>query len=346
MAEDPAPRLREALHRVLDREHLSVDLAEAAMREIMAGYATEGRIAGYLVALRMKGETPDEVIGSARAMRAAATTIAPARTPLIDTCGTGGDGSGTFNISTGAALVVAAAGGAVAKHGNRSVSSRCGSADVLAELGVAVDREPDEVRAMVERHGFGFLMAPRFHGAIRHAMPARITLASRTVFNLLGPLCNPALATHQVMGVFDESVLQLAADALRGLGTAHAYVVHSLDGLDELSLAGPSDVIEVTPDGTRRFVLAPADFGLSEAPLSALAGGEAAENAAILRAVFAGERGPHRDVVVMNAGLALAAGGLAVSPEAGARRAEAVLDDGSVAALLAALVAESRGGGR
>jgi anthranilate phosphoribosyltransferase len=339
--EDSAPRLKEALHRVLAGESLDESLAEAAMGEIMAGQATEGRIAGYLVALRMKGETAAEVVGSARAMRAAATTIAPKRRPLVDTCGTGGDGSGTFNISTGAAFVVAASGAAVAKHGNRSVSSQCGSADVLRELGVPVDGEPADVEALVDKHGFGFLLAPRFHGAIRHAMPARITLGTRTMFNLLGPLCNPALAPRQVVGVFSLSVLELAADALRGLGSEHAFVVHSEDGLDEVSLSAPTHVVEVLPAGTRRFRVSPADFGLEVVDRSALAGGDAARNAAILESVFRGEAGPASDVVVMNAAVALVAAGLAEDFRAGAQRARAALDQGAAQSLLEALRAEA-----
>jgi len=341
LTEDTAPHLREALHLVLEGRGLDESLAEAAMAEIMAGRASEGRIAGYLVALRMKGETAAEVVGSARAMRGAATTISPDRRPLLDTCGTGGDGSGSFNISTGTALVAAAAGAVVAKHGNRSVSSKCGSADVLRELGVPVDTEPDRACELVERHGFGFLMAPRFHGAIRHAMPARLALASRTIFNLLGPLCNPALAERQVVGVFSPDVLELAANALRGLGTEHAYVVHSEDGLDEISLSAATAVVEVSPGAVRRFTVAPEDFGLDRADRSALAGGDAVENAAILRSVFAGDRGPRRDVVVMNAAVALTAAGLAEDFRAGRARAEAAIDGGRVSALLDALRAEA-----
>jgi anthranilate phosphoribosyltransferase len=333
--------LLEALHRVLAGGDLDADEAESAMREIMAGRAPEGRIAGYLCALRMKGETAEEVLGSARAMRAAAAMIHPRRSPLVDTCGTGGDRSGSFNISTGAALVVAAAGVAVAKHGNRSVSSRCGSAYVLRELGVPVDAEPPRVQAMVERHGFGFLMAPRFHPAIRHAMPARIALATRTIFNLLGPLANPAGATRQVVGVFSEDVLEVAALALRRLGAERAFFVHSEDGLDEISIAAPTHVVEVTPDGTRRFRLSPEDFGLERASAGALAGGDANTNAAILGRVFAGEPGPRRDVVLMNAGVALVAAGAAETFREGAAIAAAAIDEGAVLRLLDALRGEA-----
>jgi anthranilate phosphoribosyltransferase len=338
--EDSAPKLLQALHRVLDREDLDAGSAEGAMSEIMAGQASEGRIGGYLCALRMKGETAEEIVGSARALRAAATTIAPSRRPLLDTCGTGGDDSGTFNISTASALVVAAAGVAVAKHGNRSVSSQCGSADVLREMGLPVDADPDHVCAMVERLGFGFLMAPRFHGAIKHAMPARITLATRTVFNLLGPLANPAGADRQVMGVFSESVLGLAAEALHRLGTERAFVLHSEDGLDEISIGAPTDVVEVGPTGTRRFRIAPEDFGFERAELSEIAGGNATENARILARLFEGETGPKRDIVLMNAAIALVAGGAGGDFREGAELAARAIDSGRVTALVDALRVE------
>jgi anthranilate phosphoribosyltransferase len=342
VTEDSAPRLLEALHRVLAGEDLDAGQAESAMAEIMAGRAPEGRIAGYLCALRMKGETPEEVLGSARAMRAAAEMISPRRSPLVDTCGTGGDRSGSFNISTAAALVVAAAGVAVAKHGNRSVSSRCGSADVLRELGVPVDAEPDRIEAMVERHGFGFLLAPRFHPAIRHAMPARIALATRTIFNLLGPLANPAGATRQVVGVFSESVLEVAAHALLQLGAEKAFIVHSEDGLDEISISASTHVVEVDASGVRRFRLAPEDFGFERVPAGALAGGDPAANAAILVGIFAGERGPRRDVVLMNASVALVAGGAATGFREGAAIASRAIDEGAVVRLIEALRAEAR----
>jgi anthranilate phosphoribosyltransferase len=337
LAEDTAPRLREALHRVLAGQDLDAADAEAAMGEIMAGAAPEGRIAGYLIALRMKGETPDEVVGSARALRAAGTRITPRREAVVDTCGTGGDGSGTFNISTAAGLTAAAAGAAVAKHGNRSVSSQCGSAEVLAELGIPWNAEPDAVTESVERHGFGFLFAPRFHPAIRHAMPARVALATRTLFNLLGPLANPAGARRQVRGVFSRDVLELAGEALRGLGAERAFVVHSEDGLDEVSISAPTHAVEVTPAGTRTLRLEPADFGVEAAARDTVAGGSARENAEILLRVFRGEAGPRRDVVAMNAGLALVAAGLAGDFRAGTQAAAAALADGRVERLVAAL---------
>ena len=341
MADGRSPRLLEALHRLLDGGSLDESLAEAAMAEIIAGLATEGAVAGYLVALRMKGETPAEVIGSVRALRAAASGFRPKRQPVLDTCGTGGDGSGSFNISTASALVAAAAGAVVAKHGNRSVSSKCGSADVLRELGIPVDLEPARASELVDRHGFAFLMAPRFHSAIRHAMPARLALGARTLFNLLGPLANPANASRQVVGVFSVDVLELAAEALHGLGTEHAFVVHSEDGMDEISLCAATDIVEVRPGGLARHRVQPEDFGFARVERGALAGGDAAENAAILRSVFAGAKGPRRDVVVLNTAFALAAAGVARDPHEGAAQAAATLDAGRVAALVEALRREA-----
>ena len=330
-----------ALHRVLDGHDLDENAAEAAMAVIMAGAAPDGLVGGYLVALRMKGETAAEIAGSVRALRAAATPLTIDREPLVDTCGTGGDGAGTFNISTGAALVAASAGATIAKHGNRSVSSKCGSADVLEALGVPVDLAPDRARESAERHGFVFLFAPRYHGAIRHAMAARTALAARTIFNALGPLANPAGATRQVMGVYSADLLERAAEALRRLGTRRAFVVHSHDGLDEVTTAGATDVIEIRGEELSRRRFEPSDFGVERSGLDELAGGDAAANAEILRRVFDGEKGPRRDVVVMNAALALVAAGLADGPRAGADRAREAIDGGRTRALLASLRGET-----
>jgi anthranilate phosphoribosyltransferase len=341
MAGETADGFRESFRRVLAGEPLDAAAAEAAMTDIMAGRVPEGAIAGYVVALRIKGETPEEVVGAARAMRAASSRIRPKRTPLLDTCGTGGDESHTLNISTGAALVAAAGGAAVAKHGNRSVSSKCGSADVLEHLGVPVDAEPELVERLVENVGFGFLFSPRFHPAMRHAMGARRALATRTIFNLLGPMTNPAGAQRQVMGVYGLGVLELAAEALRLLGTEHAFVVHSADGTDEISLTAPTHVIEVTPGGTRRFTVTPEELGVSAAPREALRGQDAAHNAARLVAVLGGEKGPARDAIVANAAFAFVAAGLAGDPREGARSAENVLDRGAAAALLERLRQEA-----
>lgn len=341
VTEDTAPKLREALHRLLAGEHLDEALAEEAMQEIVSGNATEGRIAGYLIALRLKGETPAEVVGSVKALRAAGTKITPKRQPVLDTCGTGGDGAGTFNISTGAALVAAAAGATVAKHGNRSVSSRCGSADVLRELGIPVELEPARAVAMLDKHGFAFLFAPHFHPAIRHAMPARLSLATRTIFNLLGPLANPAGAGRQVVGVFSAAVVGLAGEALRGLGTEHAFVVHSEDGMDEVSLCAPTEIVEVRPVGWRQERVAPEDFGFARAGRAVLAGGDAQDNAAILTRIFEGEEGPRREIVLMNAAVALVAAGLATDFRDGVARGAAAIDTGKVGALVEALRRET-----
>ncbi len=337
MTEGSAARWKSAFASVLEGRSLGADEAEAAMREIMAGRVAEGAIAGYLVALRVKGETPEEVVGSARAMREASTRIRPRRGPIVDTCGTGGDESGTLNLSTAAAILVSAAGAAVAKHGNRSVSSSCGSADVLEALGVPVDAEPDRVEASVERHGFGFLFSPRFHPAMRPAMGARRALATRTVFNLLGPLTNPAGAARQVVGVYSARVLDLAAEALRLLGTERAFVLHSDDGLDEVSLAAPTRVLEVTPAGIRAFTITAEALGLAPAPREAIRGGDAAFNAAALEAVFRGAPGAPRDAIVANAALAFVVAGLADAPEEGARAAERTIDSGEAAAQVARL---------
>ncbi|HET9886965.1 MAG TPA: anthranilate phosphoribosyltransferase [bacterium] len=343
MAAEGALAWKAAFARVLKGEALDAADAEAAMTDIMEGRVPQAAIAGYLVALRMKGETPEEVVGSARAMRRASTRIQPKRSPLLDTCGTGGDESGTLNFSTAAAIVAAAAGAAVAKHGNRSVSSRCGSADVLQELGVAVDAEPEHVERSVERHGFGFLFSPRFHPAMRHAMGARRALATRTIFNLLGPMTNPAGAHRQVMGVYSLSVLELAAEALRLLGTERAFVLHSADGMDEVSLAAPTHVIEVTKEATRRFQIDADAIGVAAAPMEAIRGGDAPGNAETLLRVFRGEKGAVREGVVANAALALVAADLAEDFREGAEKARAAIDRGAALALLESLRREKPG---
>ena len=343
MPGDGALEWKALFARVLRGESLDAAQAESVMTEIMEGRVSEAAIAGYLVALRMKGETADEVVGSARAMRSASTRIRPRRSPLLDTCGTGGDESGTLNFSTAAAIVAAACGAAVAKHGNRSVSSRCGSADVLQELGVAVDAEPEQVERSVERHGFGFLFSPRFHPAMRHAMGARKALATRTIFNLLGPMTNPAGADRQVMGVYSLGVLELAAEALRLLGTARAFVLHSADGMDEVSLAAPTHVIEVTPERTRRFEIDVDAIGVAAASAEAIRGGDAAANAKALLRVFRGEKSAAREGVVANAALAIVAADLAEDFREGAQASRAAIDQGAALELLESLRREKIG---
>lgn len=324
--------VREALHKAARGENLSEQEAGAAMGEILRGESSPALISGLLVALRMKGETVDEVVGFARAMRAAAAKITSpgiASLCLVDTCGTGGDGLHTFNISTVAAFVVAGAGVAVAKHGNRSISSRCGSADVLEALGARVDLPPEKIAGSIEEVGIGFLFAPAVHPAMKHAGPVRAELKMRTVFNMLGPLTNPAGARAQVMGVFEGRLARLLGEALQRLGVRRAFVVHGADGLDEISTSGPTLVVEATESGVTERTVLPADFGLPEAGFENLAGGDGGENAAILRAILRGETGPKRDIVLANASAALVAAGVAADFRTGVLRAEESIDSGA-----------------
>lgn len=339
------PAVQEALHRAVSREDLSEDQAAAAMREVLQGESTPALTAALLTALRMKGEASGEVTGFARAMRSSAVAVRPSRTPpdrLVDTCGTGGDGGGTFNVSTCAALVAAGAGLAVAKHGNRSISSRCGSADVLEAMGVAIDLDAEQVARSIDETGIGFLFAPAMHPAMRHAGPVRRELGMRTVFNMLGPLTNPAGAAIQVMGVYEGRIVPLAAEALARLGTARALVVHGSDGMDEITITGPTQVAEVRDGVVRQGTVEPADFGVPPAASAAIGGGDAAANAAIAEAILSGRKGPDRDIVVMNAGAALRMAGRAESWREGAALAAESIDSGAAAGTLAALVAFSR----
>lgn len=325
---------RETLERVQARELLDYILD-------VDDFGSELRIATLLGALASRGETEDELAGFVDALRARATPIPLSeseRSRLVDTCGTGGDHSGTFNISTAAALVAAAAGALVAKHGNRAVTSRCGSADVLEALGISVDHTPDSAARSLREHGFAFLPAPALQPAMRAVMPLRRALGVRTAFNLLGPMTNPAGAPAQVLGVYSPHLVPIVAGTLRRLNTRHAFVVHSA-GMDEFSVCGANTVGEVVGVETRFSTVLPEAFGLSSAPRAALAGGGVETNAAMLRAIFAGEPGPPRDVVVMNAGAVLVTAGLAADFYAAARLAEQTIDSGKVAALVAALSA-------
>jgi len=302
--------LKPYIHKAINRQNMSAAEAEAAMDIIMDGQATDAQISGYLVALRMKGETVAEITGSARAMRTHA-----ARVPLnihgdalLDTAGTGGDGTHTFNISTTAAFVIAGSGRKVAKHGNRAVSSQCGSADVLSELGVNLDLTPAQVGCCIEEAGIGFLFAPRFHPAMKHAIGPRRQLGQRTIFNLLGPLTNPAGATHQLIGVFDPALTEPMAEVLGALGGRAALVVHGHGGLDELTTGGPNRISHLKDGRVRTYRLDARDLGLRPASPDDLRGGGPTENARILRALLAGEDdSPRRDVVLLNAAAALAA---------------------------------------
>jgi anthranilate phosphoribosyltransferase len=333
----------EAVKKTAAGDDLTRAEAEGAMEEILAGRATDAQIKDLLTALRVKGETVDELVGFATAMRRQARPIftnsaGAAREMLVDTCGTGGDARGTFNVSTAAAFVVAGAGARVAKHGNRSISSRCGSADVLEALGVNLAMAPERVGETIEKIGIGFLFAPQVHTAMKHAMAARRELGGRTVFNLLGPLTNPAGARAQVLGVYDASVIELMARALGELGVARAFVVHGADGLDEVSLSGETHVAEVRGGDVRSYTVVPEDFGLRRAPLEAIAGGDATENAQIIRRILGGALGPYREIVQANAAAALVAAGRAADWSEGVRLAAQSIDSGAAREKLDALI--------
>jgi anthranilate phosphoribosyltransferase len=321
---------------------LSRQEAELAMEEILSGRSDEETIVALLTVLRAKGETVGELVGFARVMRRHATPVfADGSRPdelLVDTCGTGGDSSGTFNISTAAAFVAAGAGVHIAKHGNRSISSKCGSADVLEALGVSLDGPPERVGAAIREIGIGFLFAPALHTAMRHAMPARRRLG-RTAFNLLGPLTNPAGARAQIAGVFSDKVVEKVALVLSELDIERAFVVHGAGGLDEISLSGETLVGDVRRDVVRIYQITPEEFGLERAPLEAISGGDAAENAELIRAILAGKKGPYRDIVLANAAAAIVASGRAADFLEGAQLAADSIDTGEARKKLEALVA-------
>jgi len=344
----------ESIRKVVERKDLTREEAFAVMDAIMSGHATDAQIAAFLTALRMKGETVEELIGFARVMR---EKVSPVKTRarvqtslsgtdremLVDTCGTGGDATGTFNVSTATAFVVSGAGIPVAKHGNRSVSSLCGSADVVEALGVRLDLSPERVGRCVDEVGIGFCYAPLLHKAMKFVMLARREIRIRTVFNILGPLTNPAHATAQVIGVYDGSLAEVMAQVLKELGTARAFVVHGEDGLDELSTTGPSRVAELRDGQIRCYTVQPEDFGLPRVNLTDLKGGSAADNAEIIRRILAGERGPKRDIVVLNAGAAITAGGKAPDIAAGIALAARAIDSGAARDRLARLVEYCQG---
>jgi anthranilate phosphoribosyltransferase len=333
--------LRALLQKLVKREDLDADEAAAAMREIMDGEAEEPVVAAFLMALAMKGERPAEIVGLARAMRERAVPVPGDHAGAIDLCGTGGDQAGTFNISSLAALVVAACGVRVAKHGNRSVSSRCGSADVFEALGVNPAAPPEAAGRMLDDTGMAFLFAPVFHPSMKHAAPVRRALGLRTAFNLLGPLTNPTRPLRQVVGVPRPELTELIARALVLLGSERAWVVHGADGLDEISTVGYTKVSECREGAVNTFYIHPSDYGLPTARVEDLLGGTAQENAAIARAVLAGERGPRRDVVLLNAAAALFVAGAAPTVSDGLAAAGSALDGGRAANVLARLVALS-----
>jgi anthranilate phosphoribosyltransferase len=334
--------IQRALATLLDGRDLTRAEACEVMNAVMAGEATPGQIGGFLVALRLKGETADEIAGCAEAMREHVLAVRPKRDDLVDTAGTGGDGACTFNISTAAALVAAAAGAGVAKHGNRAVSSASGSADVLEALGFDLEQPPERIERSIDELGFGFLFAPSHHPAMRHAAPVRRELATRTVFNVLGPLTNPAGARAQVVGVYAPELVETIADVLARLGARRAFVVHGAGGVDELSPAGPNLVCEVVEGSVERREIDPRDLGVPRCRPEDLRGGSPEENAETVREIFAGATGPKREAVLLNAaGAIAAAGGVRDLVEGYAAAADAV-DSGAAGERLDALIAFSR----
>ncbi len=335
--------IERALQQVVDRRDLSADEAHLAMSEIMAGECTPSQIAGLLVALRMKGETADEIAGLARGMRESCLHVRPKAQNVVDTCGTGGDALDTFNISTVAALVAAGAGVPIAKHGNRAVTSSCGSADVLRELGLNLELTAEQVGWSIDEVGIGFLFAPYLHPAMAHAVGPRREMGLRTVFNVLGPLTNPAGARRQVIGVFGLEWVRLVAAALARLGVERALVVHGLDGLDELSTLGPSVVCEIEGETIREVEVTPEQFGLARASAEDIAGGDPAASARQVVDLLEGETGPRRDIVLLNAAAAIHVGGRAASIEEGVAAAAASIDSGAARRTLRAMVRFSQG---
>lgn len=336
--------LSRAIRKLVAYENLSEEHAAAALDVIMRGDATPAQIAGFLVALRMKGETVAEMTGCARTMRRHALTIRPRRDPMIDIVGTGGDGVNTFNISTAAAFVAAGAGAAVAKHGNRAVSSRCGSADVLEALHIPIDLEPGDAQRCIEETGIGFLYAPRYHKAMRHAFLPRQELGLRTIFNILGPLTNPAPVQGYVLGVYSANLVPHVADVLVALGVERAFVVHGSPGMDEFSVSGETVVAEIDRGRVQHRTVLPEDVGLPRSAVASLMGGTAEDNAARILAILTGvETGPPRDVVVLNAGAGLVVAGLADNLKDGVAQAKEAIEDGRAHAAFVALQQFARG---
>lgn len=327
--------IQEAIKKCISNQNLSEQEAVSVMNQIMGGEATDAQLACFITALRMKGETIDEITGCARVMRIKATRISPnlpdSSINLVDTCGTGGDGANTFNISTAAAFITAAAGVPVAKHGNKAVSSRCGSADVLAALGVNLQVTPEKVCECIEKIGIGFLFAPLLHGAMKYAIGPRKEIAVRTVFNILGPLTNPAGAAAQIIGVYDPALTGVMAEVLNKLGTKQAFVVYGKDGLDEISISGETRVSELRDGKIKQYTVKPEDFGIRSASRAEIQGGTAEENAEIIRKLFSGEKGPRRDIACLNAAAAIVAGNGAVDIKEGLEKAYETVDSGRAA---------------
>ena len=328
-----------AIKAVTENKDLSANDMTSVMRTIMTGEATQAQIGGFLIGLRMKGETVDEIAAAAGVMRELAAKVNVSVSPLVDTCGTGGDGSNTFNISTTSAFVVAAAGGYVAKHGNRSISSKSGSADVLEAAGVNLQLTPEQVAECIEKVGVGFMFAPAHHSAMKHAIGPRKEMAVRTIFNVLGPLTNPAGAPNQVMGVFAEALLEPLANVLGKLGSRHVMVVRSDDGMDEISISAPTQVAELKDGKVSRYTVEPEQFGIARHDISTLAVDGAEQSLAVMQDVLNGQSGPASDIVALNAGAAIYTSGLVDDLSAGVARAQEIIDSGDAKAKLDALVA-------
>lgn len=330
--------MQAAIRAITEGRDLSHADMTDVMRLIMTGQATPAQIGGFLIGMRMKGETVDELAAAAEVMRELAARVEVDGPHLVDIVGTGGDGSSTFNISTASTFVVAAAGGRVAKHGNRAVSSKSGSADLLEAAGVKLDLQPEQVRRCIDEVGVGFMFAPMHHSAMKHAVGPRKEMAVRTLFNLLGPLTNPAGAPHQVLGVFSSEWVRPVAEVLKRLGSVHALVVHSQDGMDEISVAAPTEVAELKDGRISTYRIVPEDFGLARGDVTALKVADARESLAIIEGVLAGKPGPARDIVLLNAGAAIYAADLVDTLAAGVQRAAEVIDSGAAREKLAALV--------
>ena len=333
--------MQQAIQAVTEKRDLSADEMSATMRLIMTGEATPAQVGGFLIGLRMKGETIDEIAAAAAVMRELASKVEVDKNHLVDTCGTGGDASGSFNISTASAIVVAAAGGKVAKHGNRSISSKSGSADVLETAGVNLEINPQQVAACVNEIGVGFMFAPLHHSAMKHAIGPRREMAVRTIFNVLGPLTNPAGAPNQVLGVFSKDLVEPLAFVLKRLGSEHVLVVHAEDGMDEISIASPTFVAELKAGEVNSYTIHPEDFDMSRADLEQIRAADSADSLQIIKGVFNNTDGPAKDIVCLNAGAAIYVAGLASSLAEGVKRAQDVIASGAVAEKLEQLVAKT-----
>ncbi len=330
-----------AINAVTEKQDLSAEEMSATMRLIMTGEATPAQVGGFLIGLRMKGETIDEIAAAAAVMRELATKVDVDKEHLVDTCGTGGDASGSFNISTASAIVVAAAGGKVAKHGNRSISSKSGSADVLETAGVNLEISPQQVAECVNEIGVGFMFAPLHHSAMKYAIGPRREMAVRTIFNVLGPLTNPAGAPNQVLGVFSKDLVEPLAYVLKRLGSEHVLVVHAEDGLDEISIASPTYIAELNDGEVKTYTIQPEDFDMSRADLEQIRATDSAHSLEIIKSVFSNTDGPAKDIVCLNAGAAIYAAGLTASLAEGVKKAQQVIASGAVAEKLEQLIVKT-----